>query len=78
VNQLEYDTLKILAGAYRIEAMNPNYSDGEKRMAKRHADEIEELIRNMRTEPAEPEGEPVRLPDMRWPSDRPTDLPEET
>jgi hypothetical protein len=72
MNQLEYDTLKIFAGQLRIEALNRDWTEREKQIARRHSDELMQIIRQMKTEPAEPEGEPERLPPMRWPSEIPT------
>lgn len=77
MTQFEYDQLKILAGAWDIEATKA--AEPFARLCRRHADELRELIRNMKTETAPPpSGEPQRLPPMRWPSDRPTIPGDET
>jgi hypothetical protein len=76
MTQFEFDQLKILAGQFRIEALNRDWTAREKQIARRHADEIMQLIRQMKTEPADPDGEPERLPPMRWPSELPTGVEE--
>lgn len=70
MTQFEYDQLSILAGAFEIEgtgAVEPIAS-----VCRRHGKDLRDLLRNMKTEPAESDAEPEQLPPMRWPSDRPT------
>lgn len=66
----------VLAGAYEIESLNPDLSDPERRMAKRHAREIRELLHHADTEPDSLAAVPTDVPPM--PAPRVPIIPEET
>lgn len=71
MTQFEYDQLAVLAGAWSIVAGTKE--EPVAHAYRRCASELRELIGSMSTAPGgPPDGEPEKLPPMRWPSDRPT------
>lgn len=79
----------ILAGCFEFESLDASLSDAERSMAKRHARELRELLSHAETEPpeaadtepdGEPDGEPAQRPaqSMRWPSEIPTGITEDS
>ena len=57
----------VLAGAFEIESLNPDLSEPERRMARRHAREIRELLQRADTEPDLSGGETTDIPPMPAP-----------